>query len=567
MAARGLAAIGARRFSGNLTHTMVDTDPTAIAANLRAELTGPGGEFELADADVRGVRLPVFVHRRRALLDWLLDSASYGEREYLVQGDRRLTYAQHLEAVAALADVLAGDYRVTRGDRVAILAANSPDWVIAFWAGVSLGAVVMAGNAWWTAREARYSLDRARPSVVIADDKRARLLDGLDVSLLPIADVPKMTAARGSVPLPQVRPDEDEAAVVVYTSGTTGNPKGAVHSHRNLLSVVEYHRYTDAVAQRLAGVFGMPPRTTPRRFLMSLPLFHIASLHNLAVPRLATGDTVIIDDGRFDVDRVLRLIEREAVSNWAIVPTMAHRIVEHGSLAAYDLSSLAALSINSAPSSPALKDQLRTAVPSVQASIADSYGLTEGSTAATVATPMDLAMHPTSVGAPIPSVEISVRSMTGEPLTDGEEGEIWLRSQFNMLGYWADPEASAASLTPDGWLRTGDIGSLRDGRLYMATRRSDLILRGGENVYPAEIEAVLDEHPAVRECAVFGVDDADLGQAVAAIVVCSGVAEDELRAYAADRLAYYKVPAHWRLTETPLVRTATGKVVRRGLAL
>jgi acyl-CoA synthetase (AMP-forming)/AMP-acid ligase II len=160
-----------------------------------------------------------------------------------------------------------------------------------------------------------------------------------------------------------------------------------------------------------------------------------------------------------------------------------------------------------------------------------------------------------------------VRNADGERVPDGEEGEIWLRSQFVMLGYWRDDEATKAAITPDGWLRTGDLGSVRDGRLYLATRRSDLILRGGENVYPAEIEAVLDEHAAVVECAVFGVDDADLGQAVAAIVVSDGADEDELRAFVAARLAYYKVPAHWRLTQTPLPRTATGKVIRTALSL
>jgi acyl-CoA synthetase (AMP-forming)/AMP-acid ligase II len=176
-------------------------------------------------------------------------------------------------------------------------------------------------------------------------------------------------------------------------------------------------------------------------------------------------------------------------------------------------------------------------------------------------------MFPTSVGLPIPSVDVSMRGTDGEPLADGEEGEIWLRSQFVMLGYWRDEAATSAALTDDGWLRTGDLGSLRDGRLYMATRRGDLILRGGENVYPAEIEAVLDEHPGVEECAVFGVDDTDLGQAVAAVVVCHGIGEDELRTFVGERLAYYKVPAHWKLTQTPLTRTATGKVVRRSLAL
>ena len=545
---------------------MVDVDPVALAADVRARLIGPGGPFELGLEEIRGVPLPVWTNRRTSILEWLENSAAFGDRDYLVQGDRRLSYREHLAAVAEVADALAAVWGVGPGDRVAIVAANSIEWVVAMWATLSLGGVVVAGNAWWTEPEAFYSLDRADPAVVIADVKRERLVadhrwpvvltDEL-LNLAPSAEKRDLRSCR----------DEDDPAVIVYTSGTTGHPKGATHSHRNLLAVIEYHRYTDAASAAMTEAFGIPARTEPRRFLMSMPLFHIASLHNCVIPRLALGDTVVVDEGRFDVERVLGLIERENVTNWAVVPTMAHRIVEHPAVGKYDLSSLAALSINSAPSSPALKDRVRAAIPTVQASVADSYGLTESSTAATLATPIELMLNPTSVGLPIPSVAVSIRDADGTRLPDGEEGEIWLRSQFNMLGYWRDDEATAAALTADGWLRTGDLGSLRDGRLYLATRRSDLILRGGENVYPAEIEAVLDEHPGVVECAVFGVDDADLGQAVAAIVVCDGVDQAELRAFVSERLAYYKVPAHWRLTQEPLLRTATGKVIRRSLTL
>jgi len=543
-----------------------DVDPAAVAAAARERLTGPGGPFELAAERIGGVELPAFAGRRERLREWLVESGDFGEREFLVQGARRLTYRGHVAAVAALADLLADRYGVRKGDRVAILAANAPDWVVTFWATVALGGVAVAGNAWWTPREAGYSLGRAGPRVVVADAKRQALLADVDVPVLALEDVPERIAARGDVPLADVPIHQDEPAVIMYTSGTTGHPKGAVHSHRNLLAVIEYHRYTDALAAELAAAFGLPPRTGPRRFLMSLPLFHIASLHNLALPRMTSGDTVVVDSGRFDVDRVLALVERERITNWAIVPTMAHRVVAHPQLGRYDLSSLTALSINSAPSSPALKDRVRAAIPSVQAAVVDSYGLTEATTAATVASPAELAAFPTTVGSPIPSAEVSIRDAVGEPVADGHEGEIWLRSQFTMLGYWDDPAATEAVLRPDGWLRTGDLGRMRDGRLYMASRRSDVILRGGENVYPAEIESVLDEHPAVRECAVFGVDDADLGQAVAAVVVCSApVTPDELRAFAAERLAYYKVPARWLITDEPLARTATGKVVRTSL--
>ncbi len=299
---------------------MADADPAALVAALRERLTGAGGPFELVPAEVGGVELPVFAHRRAALRDWLVDSATFGDREFLVQGDRRLTFAEHLDAVASLADVLADEYGVAPGDRVAILGSNSPDWIVSFWAAITLGAVAVAGNAWWTAREAHYSLGRARPKVVITDGKRAPLLEGSDLAVLRMEDLPRAIAARGAAPVRSVVADADEPAVIMYTSGTTGHPKGAVHSHRNLLAVIEYHRYTDAIASEMAAAFGLPARAGARRYLMSLPLFHIASLHNLVLPRLATGDTVVIDADRFDVDRVLRLVERESITNWAVVP-------------------------------------------------------------------------------------------------------------------------------------------------------------------------------------------------------------------------------------------------------
>jgi acyl-CoA synthetase (AMP-forming)/AMP-acid ligase II len=241
---------------------------------------------------------------------------------------------------------------------------------------------------------------------------------------------------------------------------------------------------------------------------------------------------------------------------------MAHRLAAVDT-SRYDLSSLSALSVNSAPSSPALKDRLRTALPGIATALADSYGLTEIGTAATVASSADLATCPTSVGAPIPTVQLEIRDADGRAVPHGTEGEIWVRGQFTMLGYWRDDAATGAAITADGWFRTGDLGRLEDGRLVMAARRSDLILRGGENVYPAEVEAVLDEHPGVVESAVYGVEHADLGQEVAAVVV-TDLPEAALAEWAAQHLAYYKVPAHWRRTSERLPRTATGKVVRRG---
>ncbi|GAA0382320.1 class I adenylate-forming enzyme family protein [Microbispora corallina] len=541
------------------------TDPAAAAraaAAVVARLTGPGGEFEIAEEDVLGARTPSFRRRHRNLGEILARSAAYGERDYVVTASERLSFAGHAALVASLAAALRDDFGVRPGDRVAVNAANSPEWIAAFWAAVAAGAVAVGYNAWWSRREVGYALDHTTPAVVVADAERAERSSGAARVLTIEEDLPRLARRHEGAPLRVHDAGEDDPAVILYTSGTSGRPKGAVHSHRNLTSVVEYHRLNDALARAL----GDPLEPADRRHLLALPLFHIAGLHNLAVPRLATGGAVVMHQGAFDVDAVLGLIERERVTNWGAVPTMAHRLAERGDLSSYDLSSLTAFSLASAPSSPAFKERLRRALPAARRALVDSYGLTESCTGITVASPADLAEAPDTVGRPIPAVRVEIRDPEGRALPPGEEGEICARGPYTMLGYWDDPEASARALDAGRWLRTGDIGTLDgQGRLRLTTRRTDLILRGGENVYPAEVEAVLGEHRGVLECAVVGVPHPDLGQEVAAVVVTAPgrpVGEGDLRAYAAEALAYYKVPSRWHLTTEPLPRNATGKVVR-----
>lgn len=533
-------------------------DPTQIMT----ELTGPGGRFELVEEDVLGVRLPVFADRPRSLQQVLADSADLGDRPYLVtSGGRTLTYAEHAAMACSLGAALRDQHGVRPGDRVAILGANSPEWILAFWGAQWAGAIAMGFNAWWSADEVAYAVGHTEPGLVFTDERRAATLADVGVPVLSLErDVPALASADARVTPAAAEPEEDDRAVILFTSGTTGRPKGVVHTHRNVCAVTCYHRLNDELARQM----GMPD-DPPRRDLMMMPLFHIGSLHNLAVARMAAGTTIALYEGRFDVEKVLSFIERERITNWGAVPTMVHRIVEHPELERFDLSSLRQFALASAPSSPAFKDRVRETIPIAALVLADSYGLTETSTAITVASPMDLSDHPGTLGRPIVGVEVEIRDGEGQPVSEGTEGEIWARSQFNMLEYWRDPEATARTIDGERWLATGDLGHLEDGRLYLQTRRSDLIIRGGENVYPAEVENVLDEHEAVDEALVVGVDDEDLGQQVAAIVVLrepAAATAEELRAFLADRLAYYKVPAHWHLTDEPLPRNATGKVVR-----
>ncbi|WP_433601740.1 class I adenylate-forming enzyme family protein [Nocardia sp. CA-135953] len=545
-------------------------DPRELAAQAIARLTGPGGPFEMTVEDVLGAPIPVIKNRVHSLREVLAASLALGDRDYLVTEDLRMSYAGHAAAVGALARALRDRYGVEKGDRIGILAANTPEWVVTFWATQTLGAIAVGYNAWWMPREIAYGLEHTSPKALIVDAKRAAQVAQLDVRVPVLTmehDLPALIAEFGDGELPHTPVDEDDPAVILYTSGTSGRPKGAMHSHRNLVAVIDYHRFNDALAAAFqGGVDDGSPKG--RRFLLTSPLFHIASLHNLVLPRMVTGDTAVIYQGTFDAERILRLIERERISNWGAMPTMASRLLEVD-LSKYDLTSLAAFSLNSAPSSAALQQQLREQLPVAKTALVTSYGMTECSTAATIAAPAELAAFPDTVGRPVIGVDLQIRDALGEPVGEGVEGEIWVRSPYVMLGYWADEAATAAAITSERWLRTGDIGILEQGRLRLSGRRSDLILRGGENVYPTEVEQCLDEHPAVRESAVVGLPDDDLGQVIAALVVVengSATTEQELAEFAKQRIAYYKVPAKWRITRTPLTRNATGKVVRAGIA-
>ncbi len=515
--------------------------------------------------------MPVFADRDRSLVDMLERSRAHGDGVYLACEGRHVTFAEHHRMVAALAAELRERFGVRPGDRVGILAANSIEWVVTFWATVAAGGIVVAMNSHWAVGEIAYACGHARPSVIVADGRRReRLAEAAAVA--PAAQVPVLPvesaavdlgAGGGSAELPGVRPAEDDPVAIVYTSGTTGRPKGAVHSHRNLIAARDFHRYNDAVA----AAAGAPQY--PRRYLMTGPLFHIAALHNIAVPRLDSGETAVIATGRFDVGRVLELIERERVTHWTAVPTMAHRLLDEGSVAERDLTSLRSLSLGTAPTAPAMRSALRELLPQATASMVATYGQTECSTAATIATPAQLAANPRSVGSAAVNTQVRVCDAAGATVPDGVEGEVCVRGAMVMLGFWDDDEATAKAVDVDGWLHTGDLGVLRDGELEINSRRSDLIIRGGENVYPAEVEDALDTHPTVAESIVFGRPSAEYGQEVSAVVVLreDGAADEEaLRRHLDGLIAGYKIPSQWTVTTDPLPRNATGKVIRTGFA-
>ncbi len=536
---------------------------------IEARLIGPGGPFELVEEEVLGERMRIYRSRPRSLRELLAGSARHGSAEYVVLGERRIRYAEHIDLVARTARLLAERYGVGRGDRVAILAENHPEWIVTFWATVSLGAVVAALNGWWTAAEVRSALERTEPRVLVADRKR---LDRLDprpgIPTIEIeADFPRLLAEVPAAELPSVEIAEDAPAVILFTSGTTGRPKGAVSSHRGIVGFALGAICSGLRSTLLAAEDPAAPalERPPPCALVTVPLFHLSGLYANAVLMLAIGAKTVWRLGRFDPLDVLRLIERERVTSWAGLGSMAPRVLHHPEVGRFDLSSLRNLGSGGAPTSPALQARMREVAPNGRDAVGLGYGSSESVAVVASIAGRDLERHPTSVGRPQPCHEVEIRGPDGAALPEGREGEIFVRSPFVMLEYWRDPEATAAAIRPGRWLATGDVGRLEGGRLYINSRARDLILRAAENVSPIEIENRLEAHPAVAEAAVVGVDHAELGQEVKAIVVPregASATADELRAWVAAELAPFKVPTLWEIRAEPLPRNPAGKVLK-----
>jgi len=540
---------------------------------VESQLLAPGAPFELAAQDVLGERVRVFVNRAHSLRDVLLRARQFADAEYMVfrdgERERRYSFGKHEKQVASAAAAFAERFGIGFGDRVAILAANCPEWIISFWASVSLGAICVGLNGWWTADEIRYAVGHSKPKLLIADRKRAARMTGdPGVPILIVEDdFDDLLSGFPEAALPTRPIAETDPAIILYTSGTTGRAKGVVHTHGNVTNMLMVSFFHGARLMMANPKQAELPQL-PNSILVTSPLFHVSGLHCAAITALAGGAKTVWPMGRFDAETTLRLIEREKVTGWGYTATVLHRLLSHPRASMYDLSSLRSVGGGGSPIPAPLIDRAKALFPQCSHTMGVGYGLTEGTAFATLNAGEELTDDPASVGRPVPTVEIEIRDEHGRAVPEGEEGEIHLHGPLVMLGYWEDPVATDAAIKPGRWLNTGDVGRLRNGKLYIASRKRDLILRGGENIHPFEIEQRLQAHPAIAEAAVIGIDHQELGQEVKAIVVFEpglGVEAEALRRWVGDTLAYYKVPSHWEFRKEPLPRNATGKVLKNAL--
>jgi acyl-CoA synthetase (AMP-forming)/AMP-acid ligase II len=470
--------------------------------------------------------------------------------------------------VKKAAHILQSQHNVKPGDRVAIYAANCPEWIIFFWATVSIGAIACGLNGWWKGSEAIKAIAAADPNVIVCDQKRFdRITDQAKHPTLIFEDLDLTSYEQELNSF--IRINEDECACLLYTSGTTGTPKGVMTSHRSMIANSTLQMLQGAAVSQHSSSYGIDwSKNTPTSLLTS-PLFHVSGLSAGAVTSLFAGSTTLVYDGRFLADRVIQLIQKFSVTSWGgAVPTALKRVLDEAELNSLILDSVLVVGGGGAPMPPELIERTKRAFPNSEYSFGYGYGLTESGAITVINWGENLKAEPSSPGQPMPSIKIELRDEEGDLITaDSVEGEIYVQSPSVMLGYYNNPEASAAALTSDRWLRTGDWGFKKGSLYFISSRRTDLILRGAENVYPQEIELILDSHKDIEESAVIGIPHDDLGQEVMAIISTknSQLSDIELSAWVGKDLADFKVPSKWKMINTPLPRNASGKLMKHVL--
>ncbi len=545
-------------------------DGSLSESQLQA-LVGPGAPFELVREVVSGAPLRVFAHRHHSLGEVLRSAADrFGELPYVVFSDREFSFSATAATVASVSRQLQSRYGVGQGDRVALASASCAEYVMTMWAAISLGAVVVALNGWWTGSEMAHAVELTTPRVVFGDRKRLERLEGHHLGVATVGvfedgavdlDLDQRTGMR----LPDVEVGEDEPCLMLFTSGTTGRSKAAILSHRNNIHFGQALLLGGAeMAMRAHSEGGTPLAPRPGCVISSMPLFHTSGLSGQLIAGMFTGmATVFPEPGRWREDVHLELTQRYQATMWSVVPTQLWRLLDWPELDRYDLSSLQRVGGGASVWPPELLRKLEARLPAVQRTI--GYGMTETTSCGTSLRGSATFDHPDSIGQPGPTVEIQIRDPVGNGLLgEGEVGEICMRSAGTFLGYWQDPDATTAVLEADGWYHTGDHGYIRQGFVYLAGRRTDLIIRVGENIYPVEIESRLVEHPDIVEAAVVGASHPTLGQEVHAYVVCrpgSEPSEEDLRAWVAQGLAPFKVPSRVDFAES-LPHNAAGKVMK-----
>jgi long-chain acyl-CoA synthetase len=541
-----------------------------------AAVAAPGQPFEVIECESDGVSNRVFKNSPTNLRQFF-DSSRGLEETFLVYEDEEWTFSEVMREVDALSYALVHHYDIKKGDRVGIAMRNLPEWIISFAAITSIGAVSVSLNAWWTEEELDYAVNDSGLSVLIADPERVARADevcqraGVRIlgvrldELLPLAPGVEYwheVVVRGAaMPLVEVTPDMD--ATILYTSGTTGFPKGAVSTHGAICQTIMAFSSGAAIqaARRGEGEEGSGQAPC---FILVVPLFHVTGCIPVMMSCFSWHFKLVMMY-RWEPERALQLIERHQVTSFVGVPTQSWDMLENPNFSKYDTSSLTAVGGGGAPAPAKLVARVDSSFKQGRPTL--GYGMTETNAYGPGNYGDDYITHPSSTGrTPTIVMDVEIRDENARAVPTCESGEIWMKSPTLIRGYWNKPEETASTMVK-GWLRTGDLGYIdEEGFLYIEDRLKDMILRAGENVYSAEVESAIYEHPSVYEAAVFGLPHERLGEEVAVVVMLkpgTKLTEGELHAHLHSRLASFKIPTRMAFTDEPLPRNAAAKFLKR----
>ncbi len=561
--------------------------PVISIAQANAAIAASDSPLKLADGVVGGVPMKIYSEAPptvRAILQ--LGEMQFGARDYLVYEDERVTFTAFARAVEHFAKILTEQYGVVKGDRVAVIMRNYPQWPVPFFAALSIGAIATPMNSWWTGDELEYGLHDSGAKVAVMDPQ---ILDRLRDHLSNLPALETIVIARGGanesdqrivsmesligepnswkdltqIGLPDVELGPDDDATIMYTSGTTGRPKGALATHRAIIS--NMLNSLTCQMRMLLRRGEEPPEPDPdeqNATLIAIPFFHATGAFAILIPSMLQGNKIVAMY-KWDAGEALPIIEREEINAVGGVPAIAWQLLEHPDRDKYDLSTIKAVSYGGAPSAPELVSTIKKRFP--DAAPGNGWGMTETCATASLNIGEDYVNRPNSAGAPPGAVELKIVDPDGNTLPPGEVGELWCKGPMNCKAYWNKPEATAETFV-DGWVVTGDLARLdEEGFLYLVDRAKDMLIRGGENIYCIEVESALYDHPAVMDASVVGIPHKVLGQEVGAVVQLKPgmeVSEDELRAHVRNQIAAFKVPVEIQFQADPLPRNANGKILK-----
>lgn len=543
------------------------------------KVTANGGPFEITTKVREGIEYKAYATLPMNLAAMYKSAADiHDQEEFLIFTNERYSFRSIYQQASAFAHVLVNDYKINAGDKVVIAMRNYPEWIAAFMAITSTGAVAVPLNAWWQEEEFSHVIEHCHASLVICDDKRFDLLNSwLTTKQLPTI-VARPSASQKQAhnfadlvnkyqgkAMPEIDIDADNVATIFYTSGSTGFPKGAVSTHESILTAIN----TWLMLGTAAGIANNSLGDTPEFkacALMTVPLFHVTGCHTLFLLSMIAGRKTVMMP-YWDPTLALELIEKEQVTYFNGVPTMSLELMNHPEKDNYNLTSLNDVCAGGAARPPEHVRKIYEAFS--QGNPSCGYGLTETNALGAVNGPADYIQKPLSAGLPTPPVvDVLIYNDQKQIMPTGIVGEIAIKSISNIIAYWRNSKATQEAFC-DGYFLTGDLGYLdEDGFLFIVDRAKDIIIRGGENIACLDVESALYKHPEVIESAVFAVPNERLGEVVGAVIYVnqqSSLNAEQMKAFVGTHIAKFKVPEHLWIVQKSLPRLGSGKIDKQQL--